>query len=239
MVVLMVGISLSGYVAFKLIGAKAGTLLGGLMGGLISSTATTASYARRSAESPGSANLAALVIMIASTSVFARVLVEVGTVAPGSFVQIAPPLAVMLVACCLIATVAFALDRRQSARMPAQENPAELKSALIFGALFAVVILAVATAKDRFGSGGLDTVAVLSGLTDMDAITLSTAQLVKDGRLDAATGWRVILIASMSNLMFKAGIVALLGDRGLLRRVLILFGLALLSGGGILWLWPG
>lgn len=239
MVVLIVGISLCGYVAFKLLGAKAGTLLGGLMGGLISSTATTASYSRRSAKSPGSVSLAALVIMIASTTVFVRVLVEVGAVAPGSFAQIGPPLITMLVACCVIAAVAFRFTREHSTELPAQENPAELKSALIFGALYAVVILAVAAAKDHFGSSGLYTVAVLSGLTDMDAITLSTAQLVNGGTLEAKTGWRVILVAAMSNLAFKSGIVATLGDRGLLRRISLMFGAALLGGIAILVLWPG
>jgi uncharacterized membrane protein (DUF4010 family) len=234
----MVGISLAGYVAFKIFGAKAGTLLGGLLGGLVSSTATTASYARRSTKLPGSANLAALVIMIASTTVFVRVLVEVAAVAPGNFMQIGPPLATMLAACCVIAAVAFRFNRDRSAELPAQENPAELKSALIFGALYAVVILAVAAAKDHFGSSGLYAIAVLSGLTDMDAITLSTAQLVNNGTIEINTGWRVILVASLSNLAFKAGIVAALGNRGLLRRISILFGLAVLSGLAILLLWP-
>jgi uncharacterized membrane protein (DUF4010 family) len=238
MVVLMVGISLSGYVAFKLLKAKAGTLLGGLMGGLVSSTATTASYSRRSARSPGSANLAALVIMIASTTVFLRVLVEVGMVAPGNFGQIGPPLATMLVACCVTTAVAFRFTRDQSAELPAQGNPAELKSALFFAGLYTVVILAVAAAKNHFGASGLYTVAVLSGLTDMDAITLSTAQLVNGGTLDANTGWRVILVASMSNLVFKAGIVAALGDRSLLRRISILFGTGLSSAIAIMLLWP-
>ncbi len=239
MVVLMVGISLAGYIAFKIFGAKAGTLLGGLLGGLVSSTATTASYARRSTKSHGSANLAALVIMIASTTVFVRVLLEVVAVAPRNFVQIGPPLIAMLVTCCVIAAVAFRLAGEKSAELPAQANPTELKSALFFGALYAVVILAVAAAKDHFGSSGLYTVAVLSGLTDMDAITLSTAQLVNSGKLDANTGWRVILVASMSNLIFKAGIVAALGDRGLLRRISRMFGAALLGGIAILLLWPG
>jgi uncharacterized membrane protein (DUF4010 family) len=72
----------------------------------------------------------------------------------------------------------------------------------------------------------------------MDAITLSTAQLVNNGTIDINTGWRVILVASLSNLAFKAGIVAALGNRGLLRRISILFGLAVLSGLAILLLWP-
>jgi len=238
MVVLIVGISVAGYVAFLLGGAKTGTLVGGLIGGMVSSTATTASFARRSTDTTNGARLAALVIMIASSSVFIRVLIEVVAVAPRHLARMAPPLAGMLVACSLIATFAYRSARMQSAKITPTRNPAELKWALLFGALYAVIIFAVAAAKTYLGSAGLFGVAIISGLTDMDAITLSTAQLTRAGRLDADQGWRLILVASMSNLVFKAGIVALLGSRELLRHILRLFGLALAAGAAILWLWP-
>ena len=238
-VVLIVGVSLCGYLIFKVVGHKAGTWLGGVLGGVISSTATTVSYARRSADAPGGANLAALVIMIASTILYVRVLILIGAVASKSFLQIAPPLAVMFVACAIIAGLASRLAGKHTSKMPPPENPAELKSALVFGALYAVIIFAAAAARDRFGASGLYTVAVLSGLTDMDAITLSTAQLANSGQLAADVAWRAILIASMSNFLFKAGIVAVLGDRQLFWRVATMFGLALLAGGAVLWLWPG
>jgi uncharacterized membrane protein (DUF4010 family) len=122
--------------------------------------------------------------------------------------------------------------------MPVQGNPANLRTAITFGGVYAVIYLAVAAAKDEFGIRGLYTVAVLSGLTDMDAITLSTAQLVNQGRLETATGWQLILIASLSNLVFKASLVAVLGSRALLHHVLLPFGAALLAGAAILWLWP-
>lgn len=77
MVVLIVGLSLAGYVAFKLFGARAGAVLGGVLGGVISSTATTVTYARRSREDPESSRLAALIVMLASTVVYGRVLVEI------------------------------------------------------------------------------------------------------------------------------------------------------------------
>jgi uncharacterized membrane protein (DUF4010 family) len=238
-VVLIVSVSLCGYVVFKLVGHKAGAWLGGVLGGVISSTATTVSYARRSRETSGGENLAALVIMIASTILYVRVLILIGAVASGSFLKMAPPLAAMFLACAVIAVVSARLTGKHTGRIPPQENPAELKSALIFGALYALIIFAVAAAKDRFGASGLYTVAVLSGLTDMDAITLSTAQLTNGGQLSPNAAWRAILVASMSNFVFKAGIVAVLGDRQLLWRVSILFALALVSGGAILWLWPG
>ena len=238
MVVLIVGLSLGGYVAYKLFGAGAGTVLAGILGGLISSTATTASYARRSRESPDLARLAALVVMIASTVVYGRVLVEIAAVAGGRLLDLAPPLAAMLGVCALVSGAAWLLGRGGEGDLPKQENPAELKAALIFGALYAVVLLAVAFARDRFGTAGLYTVAAISGLTDVDAITLSTSRLVQGGRLEPGTGWRAILLASMSNLGFKAGIVAALGSKALLGRIALLFGAVMAGGGMILWLWP-
>lgn len=238
MVVLIVALSLAGYVAYKLFGAGAGTVLAGILGGLVSSTATTASYARRSRESPELSRLAALVVVIASTVVYGRILVEIAAVGRSSFVDLAPPLAAMLGVSALVSAAAWLSGRDQDEEPPEPENPAELKSALIFGALYAAVLLAVAFARDRFGTAGLYTVAGLSGLTDMDAITLSTSRLVHAGRLEPDTGWRAILLASLSNLVFKAGIVAVLGSRALLGRIALLFGAVLAGGGLIFFLWP-
>src|SRR5262245_18091256 len=99
--------------------------------------------------------------------------------------------------------------------------------------------LFLAAAKEHFGQRGLYTVAILSGLTDMDAITLSTAQLVTSARLDANHGVRVIVLPSLANLAFKFIIVVALGPRLLLSRIVPLFGLVLLVGASILLLWPG
>jgi uncharacterized membrane protein (DUF4010 family) len=238
MVVLIVGLSLAGYVAYKLFGAGAGTVLAGILGGLISSTATTAGYARRSREAPQLSRLAALVVMIASTVVYARILLEIAAVAGRSFLELAPPLAAMLGVSAVVSAAAWLAGRDHDGEPPEPDNPAELKSALVFGALYAAILLAVAFARHRFGTAGLYTVAGLSGLTDMDAITLSTSRLVQASRLEAETGWRAILLASLSNLVFKGGIVAALGSRALLGRLAVLFGAILVGGGLIFWLWP-
>ena len=188
MVVLIVGIGLAGYVTYKIFGERASAVLGGLLGGLISSTATTVSYARRTASAASGGALAALVIMIAAGTVFVRVLAEIAVVAPRHFTELALPLVVMFVACAVIAASMYRHSRNHDAAMPRQGNPADLRWAIVFGALYALIIFAVAAAKEEFGTRGLYTVAVLSGLTDMDAITLSTAQLAHQGRLDASTG---------------------------------------------------
>ncbi len=238
MVVLIVGMGLVGYVMYELFGSRAGALLGGLLGGLISSTATTASYARRSRDMPASATLAAIVIMIASTVAFVRVVMLVGIVAPGTLPHMAAPLAAMFVFMALLSGVIALFVRSDKAELPTHGNPSDIKAALVFGALYAIVIFAVAATKHYFGNQALYVVASVSGLTDMDAITLSTAQLVQDGRLAHDIGWRLILIAAMSNLIFKAGIAAVVGNRQLAGRVSLLYGIAFALGLGILFFWP-
>lgn len=239
MVALIAGLSLAGYVAYKLFGAHAGAALSGILGGLISSTATTVSYARRTRESPDSARLATLVVVITSAVVYGRLLVEIAAVAPRSFTVLAPPIAVMLGISMLLSLGAWLMSRGREAEPLIQGNPAEMTSALTFGALYALILLAVAFARDRFGTAGLYAAAGLSGLTDMDAITLSTARLVDSGKVAAGDGWRAILLASFSNLLFKAGIIAALGTWRLFGRIALFFGLALAGGAVVWWLWPG
>jgi len=238
LVVLIVGISLAGYMVYKFFGEKAGVMMGGILGGIISSTATTVSYARRSRQAKGSSKLAAQVILIASTVVFVRVLMLIAATAPASLREAGPPLGAMLGVMMVLSVGTWFVDRHAKVQMPPQDNPTELKSAILFAALFALVTLGVAAAKEHFGQGGLYVVAILSGLTDMDAITLSTTQIVKSGQTDVHTGWRLILAAALANLVFKAGTTAVLGDRALFLRVSALFGVAFAAGILILILWP-
>jgi uncharacterized membrane protein (DUF4010 family) len=238
LVVLTVGISLGGYVVYKILGAKTGAVLGGILGGLISSTATTVSYARRSRGTPETSGLAALVIMIAAAIVFVRVLIITALVAPGSLAQAAPPLGLMLGALSLISLALWRMTRSDAARMPEQKNPTELRAAILFAAIFALVLFAVGAAKKHYGERGLYVVAILSGLTEMDAISLSTGQMMADGQVSADTGWRLMLAAALANVVFKGGAVAVLGDRKLFVRVAVLFGISLVIGVLLLLLWP-
>ena len=238
MVVLIVGISMAAYVASRLLGQRVGTLLSGVLGGLISSTATAVSHARRSAARAGDETLSALVIMIASTVVFVRVLIEIAIVAPGILREVGPPLVAMMGLMAIVSAIAFLRSRAASVEPAKETPPSDLKAAVIFGLLYAGVLFAVAAAKQHFGATALYIVAALSGLTDMDAITLSTAQLVKAGTLETETGWRLILLGGMANLVFKAGAVALLGPPRLFGRIAIMFGICLAGGIALVLFWP-
>ena len=238
MVVLIVGISLGAYIVFKFFGKDAGTIVGGILGGLISSTATTVSYSRRTKQAPESSALAAIVIMIASTILLIRVLAEIWIVAPTLLPEATPPITTLLAVFVILSTVVWFRERSDEPIALDPEAPSELKPAIFFGLLYAIVILSVAAAKEYFGNEGLYIVAAISGLTDVDAITLSTSQLVEAGRLGATTGWRIILIATLSNLAFKGATVAMLGARRLFVLIATLYGIAFAVGMGILLLWP-
>ena len=238
MVVLIVGISLAGYIFYKFLSKGAGMILAGFLGGLISSTATTVSYSRRARRLPETSPVAAVVIVVASAIVFARLLLVVAIVSPPFLRDAAPPLLIMLGICGLLVVLAWFRERSHTTEIALQENPAELKAALLFGLLYAVVLLIVEASRKKFGNQGLYVVAGLSGLTDVDAITLSTVNLVSGGKVDPETGWKVILVATMSNLLFKGIAVGVLGSRKLLVRVLLMFSVAFIAGAALIFMWP-
>jgi uncharacterized membrane protein (DUF4010 family) len=224
MAVLIIGIELGGYVAYKLTGAQGGTVLAGVLGGLISSTATTVGYARRAARQPESAPAVSAVIAIAGTVVFARLVALVAAVEPEALRTIAPPVLAVGAVAGLVAALAVWRGARDDAHeLPPQVNPAELRPALVFAAVYAAVLVATAFARDRVGEQGLFAVSILSGVADVDAITLSSLRLVESGGVGADPAWRMILAAAVANLLFKAGIVGALGPRQLIGRVVLLF----------------
>lgn len=237
MVVLIVAISLMGYAAYKVFKDKAGTLLAGILGGLISSTATTVSYARNTKTLPETSSLAAIAIMLASTVSVIRVTLAFMVVSPSATSVIAPPLLTLFAIMVVICVVLYFSRSGETHTMPEPDNPAELTSAIVFGLLYGGIIFAVAAAKEMFGQQSLYLIAMISGLTDVDAITLSTGRLVEGQRLEAHTGWQLVMIAIMANLVFKWAAVAVLGNKVLLKKLTVIFGAAFMVGLGILAGW--
>ncbi len=123
MVVLIVGISLAGYIVYRFFGEQAGIVTGGILGGLISSTATTVSYARRTSTSPASNRAAAVVIIVASTIVFGRILLEIGLVAPSFLPAAFPPIALLMVLQASLAGGMWLWSRNEATEMPDPGEP--------------------------------------------------------------------------------------------------------------------
>ncbi len=272
MVVLIVGISLAGYIVYRFFGANAGILLGGLLGGAVSSTATTVTYARMARAGPPAAQAAAVVILLASGVMYVRVLIESAVVSPEFAKTVAAPALIVLAATLLLglllwwqmgrearrhrpasslstdpaaaaagaaptaaaAAASMSAGAKTAARddaeaataaapSPKHSNPTQLRPALLFGAAYALVLLALAWTKQSLGDAGMFTVAGLSGLTEVDALTLSTARMAIDHPTIMADGWRLVLLGTLTNFATKAAIAAALGGRQFGVRIVLCF----------------
>jgi uncharacterized membrane protein (DUF4010 family) len=206
---------------------------------MISSTATTASAARRSKSDPAASRACALIAMVATAIVFVRVMAEITIAAGEAGRAMLPPFGILLCWAMLVSWLLGRLVKHHAVNGDGGEVPSEFKAAVVFALLYVGVLLGVAHAKQHLGDAGLYAVAAISGLTDMDAITLSTSELVAKGHLETSQGWRVILLGGIANMVFKAGLVALLAHRSMLWPLLAAFG-ATGAGAAALWIWwPG
>ena len=177
-------------------------------------------------------------ILTATAVSLVRVMIEISIVAPSSFKVFLFPLAAELLVMIILVVILFFQHRKEKSKMPAQSNPAELKGALVFAMLYGVISFISAAVKDNFGGEALYFVSVISGLTDLDAITLSTAKMTEQKSIDASLGWRLILVATLSNLVFKGGMAIVMGNRHLGKIVGFLFGILIISGILIILFWP-
>lgn len=219
MIVLISGISLTGYLALRFIGQRYGAVLLGVFGGLVSSTATTLVFTRRSVENPDLVKLAVVVILLANLSVLARLAVISAIIAPAILPKLLPILGMGLLLGLIVAVFWWRdLTQQGDLPIPATKNPVELTTAAAFGLLYAVVLLLSAWLLDIAGSGGLYMVALVAGLTDVDAITLSSLRLLEIGQLQVAEAVTAITVAVIANIIFKLGLILVVGSSSLAKR---------------------
>ncbi|PZD78633.1 MgtC/SapB family protein [Mesonia sp. K7] len=239
MVVLIVGISVFGYFIYKWLGKKAGLISNGILGGIISSTASTVSFARKSKKSNSSGKLAAFVILLAVTVSLVRVLIEIMVVIPGKFQEIITPIMVLFVFMLMLSVVLFYLisKDRKDEELPEPKNPAQFKSALVFAAIYAAILLIVAYTEKEFGNDGLYIASAIGGLANKDAITLSLSKMIGGG-VETSLGWRLIMTAIISNLFFKVVMVSVLGNKNLTKWISLFMLISIAFGVGLILLWP-
>lgn len=230
MVVLISGVSLCGYVAVRLLGEKVGGPVLGLLGGMVSSTATSMSFARQVRDDPKALHLSATVIQLANLVIFVRLAILAALLAPAALGTLLPVLGAAL-AGGLLAT-GLGHWRHGSAGGQDEDgftphNPVEMRTALVFGGLYAVVTLAAAALMHQFGSGGLYGVALVSGVTDVDPISLSAFNQFAGGHLNANQVAATLALALLTNSLFKFGMVASLGGKALMWRTAPMFACSL------------
>jgi uncharacterized membrane protein (DUF4010 family) len=212
--IIIAAISFAGYVAVRIMGSQAGVALAALAGGLASSTATTVTLARMAREHPAASPLLAGGILLSGAVMVVRVLIVASAVNHALLLPLAWPLGTAGLVLTGAAGLLFLTYGRGSEEHPqlSIRNPFDLAMALQLAALIAVVSLLAKAASNLMGDAGLTILAALSGIADVDAITLSLARLAHDG-ITITTAALGIAIATAVNTLVKAGMAFSLGTR--------------------------
>jgi uncharacterized membrane protein (DUF4010 family) len=217
LVVLISGLSLLGYLALRVFGHRSGIVIAGILGGMASTTATTLVYAKYSKKQAGFSNIAATIILMSHLVQFVRIGIIVGILEFTLIPLMLPWLIGGGVAGSLFILWSYRRIANSKEPLPAvsTRNPAEIISAAIFAVSFAGILFLVAWMNDVFADAGVFLVSFLSGLTDIDAITVSNVKLVSDNVLDPSIAVYAIILAFFANLAFKLGIVFVFADKKL------------------------
>ncbi|MDZ7754348.1 MAG: MgtC/SapB family protein [Gammaproteobacteria bacterium] len=235
MVVLIGGISFVGYFAVKLIGPRLGLGATALFGGLAASTAVTLNFSRLGRSSPSLRRLLSAGILLASGTMFPRVLLLAWLLHPPMGMALVPAMAVMGAV-----TYGGALwlwrrsgDDAQEEEPQGLKNPFDLRTALQFGLLLVVILLFAHGLREWLGDAGLYVLAAVSGLNDVDAINLSTATMSRAGDVATAVAATTVTIAAISNTLVKAGMAGAIGGMAMGRYVGGVLVLAAVAGGAV------
>lgn len=219
MVVLIVGLSLAGYIINKIAGHRSGVIGSGIIGGLISSTATTFSSARLASINISSSTFHALVILIAWLIVYFRVFAEIAFVEAS--IPVLLPLSLMVVVTIGLIFLTWKKHIPKDGEMIFKNNPVELKTAVSFAILYGLLVFIFSYLKDDVSSSALYAVTFVAGIFDIDAITLTTARLVNRNILGPEQAVSYVFIALFANTLFKGALCLFIGRKPLFKIILI------------------
>jgi uncharacterized membrane protein (DUF4010 family) len=227
LVLLIASISYVGWFLSRWLGARTGLLLTSVLGGLSSSTAVTVAWARTARRGDGDPALLGAGIALAAGVMALRLLVVVGVVQPALVARLAAPVA-LLALVPVVAAVVVARGRASTGGHTevVLRNPLDLESALTFGVLLSTIFVAVRAAQEWLGSAGVYAVSALSGIADVDAVSLSLARAA-GGTLGADVAANGILLAAFVNTAVKATLAGAIGGRALALRCAPILGAAL------------
>lgn len=218
LVILISGISFVGYFLTKFLGAEKGLGLTGLLGGLTSSTAVTAAMANQAKQTPVLIQPCAFATVIANATMFGRVLVVVGILDWQLMLELIWSIGAMTIAAIIAVLVLWvrSTSQKEKSDEDASEaislsNPFSLGPALKFALFFVVILFVAKFAKIYLGDKGIYLASLVSGLADVDAITLSITEQTKSGQLSHGVGAMGITIAVISNSVVKSCIAVYSG----------------------------
>jgi uncharacterized membrane protein (DUF4010 family) len=237
MVVFISGISFLGYVLIKIVGSRRGIGLTGLLGGLVSSTAVTLSFSERSQDHLDLARPFALAITLAWTVMFGRVVVEVAVLNQALLTMLWLPMVAGMSAGLVFCGIYYFAQRTDGGSDVELSNPFELGTAIKFGILYAVILIVAKAAQYYFQDAGVYVASAIGGLTDVDAITLSMAELGgAPGGIALPTAARAVVLAVIANTIVKGGIALSVGSTTLRRALVLPFVVMLIASGVVAFL---
>ena len=231
MVVLIASISFVGYFAMRVGGTERGILFTSVFAGLASSTALTLHFSRLARQTPQISPLLSSGMLLACGTMYLRILLYCAMINPALLSRLILPLLVMTLVLYVPALLIWRKYRNGTrVEQPAlHSNPLDLKSALLLGALLTVILLMASVLQQWLGNTGIYVLAAVSGITDVDAITLSLARMSQSGLANTTVIIGIIIASSVNNLM-KAGMAVSIGGRAMLLRVALPIVLSLLAG---------
>ncbi|MDD5260737.1 MAG: MgtC/SapB family protein [Methylacidiphilales bacterium] len=236
MVVLVSGLGFCGYVAVRLLGEKGGIILTGVLGGMASSTATTLAMSRQSKSQPKLSSACALAIILACTIMLGRVAFITLAVEHSVFFKVLPGLALLALPGLGFAAWFWFSKNKDSAtkKSPNFINPLGLKVALQFAVIYMVIVFIARAATQYYGNAGLYWASFISGLTDLDAITVSVSQMAGKGTITPDISANAIVLGCLANTILKGTMACVLGDAGLRKPIIMIFGSTLAVGSAYL-----
>ena len=222
----------SGYILIKTLGNHRGILLGGLLGGLVSSTSITWVYSKKSKEDPSLSASCATAILGASSILFIRVGVWTALFHAPLFRSLAVYLILLLISALGVTFYTHLKGKKLASTTDTTSlsKPLDLVGALIFGGIYVLVLLAVSYANDYFGDQGTLISSALAGISDIDAVSISIAKLTGTS-ISLPLAEVAILLACLSNTLVKLGLGWYLGSPQLRKLLLRGYGF---SGGACL-----
>ena len=229
--IMMALISFTGYVAVRLFGDRLGIIVTAAAGGLASSTVTTLTFARLGREQPGAVNLLVAGILISGAVMALRVGAIASALNPALLGSLVLPLVAGSVTLGAMAGLFVFGIGGKPADHPTPlltiANPLVVATALKLSAFIVVVMLAATLVQRVWGDAGVLAVAAVSGIADVDAITLSMARMETQEKL--AT--HAILLAVAMNTASKATMAAWIGGLAVGLRVWLASAAALAAAG--------
>ena len=231
LVVMIASISFVGYFAIRVAGTGKGILFTSLFAGLSSSTALTLHFARQARDAQALSPQLAAGILIACGTMFPRILVYCAVINPALLPSLVQPVLVMAL---LLYVPAGLIWYRNRAVLNVDQpilnrNPLDLKPALLFGILLTLILLVGQWLKEWFGDAGVYALAAVSGIADVDAITLSLTRMSQSA-ITTETAVIGIVLASAVNNIVKSGMAGVIGPAALGTRVALPMGLSLVAG---------